>query len=128
MRYILVIISALLLFEIASAETLVMYHKDSAHQHFYDKSSVFFPSNAMGSSSLNKSLVDVWEIRRNFATGTIVKTEKLIDCTTRRITAKNIIDNGKPVYSREAYKTVPIKYDSADYHLYKEMCINMKYR
>jgi hypothetical protein len=126
MRYIAALLSALSLYGIASAENLVMYHKDKTHLHYYDKSSIIFPTDTMASNPSAKSIIDLWEIRKSLSTGHIRRTEKVISCTTRRITTKNIIENGKHVYTREAYKTVPIKYDSADYHLYKEFCINMK--
>lgn len=112
----------------ASAENLILYHREAQHLHFYDRDSIFYPNTNTVGGTPDKSIIDVWETRKNPATGGVKRTEKRLDCTTRRIYTVREIDNGRVNYKVDTYKANKIEAGSADSQLFTELCIRARYR
>ena len=112
----------------ASAQNLVLYHRETGYLHYYDRDSVFYPTMNTVGGTPDKSIIDVWEIRKNPATGGVKRTEKRLNCSTRQIYTVREIENGVINYKLDSYKAHTIKAGSADSYLYTELCIRARYR
>lgn len=112
----------------AWAENLVLYHREKEHLHYYDKDSIFYPTMNTVGGTPDKSIIDVWEIRKNPVTRGVKRTEKRLNCTTRRIYTVREIEDGRVNYKVDTYKANKIEAGSADSHLFTELCIRARYR
>ena len=101
MKFLIALLSVFIIHSNAVAEDLRMYHKETVHEHYYDKGSIIFPNRNIVTNKPDKSIVEVWEIRKNISTNGIKRTLKRINCDSRQINTKQIIENGTINYSSD---------------------------
>ena len=128
MKYPAAILFIFIFYTTATAEKLKMFHNDSVHEHYYDRDSISYPVMKIASNTPDKSIIELWEVRKTVATNYLKRFEKRINCNNRQITTKKIIENGKINYDYRNYNTSMMQPNTADYYLFREVCIYDRYR